>query len=382
MTKFNYSFAVLSLLAATAISLSACGSKTSAETAPVSKTESSGADRLPEAVASDVVTLKSGAAQLAGIEVMPIQAQTLPRLLQAPGEVKTNDYRSAQITTRVPAQVVRRHAKLGDTVKLGQPLVTLTSIEVAEAQGEAQLKAREWTRVQELGEAVVGGRRYTEARVAAEQARSKLVAYGLSAADAAGHSGVPLGQFTLQSPRGGTVLRDAFVEGQRIEPGRELFYIADESATWIEANLSPADANKVVEGGLARVNVDGAWLEGKVIQKHHLIDEITRTIPVRIEVQASGDHLHTGEFVDTRIEIGRIKNALAVPADALYQGTDGEWAVFVQEAADRFRRVKVTLKGDLGGSSLIEGVEPGSKVAVKGAFFLNSELAKASFGDE
>ncbi|MFX8817319.1 efflux transporter periplasmic adaptor subunit, partial [Acinetobacter baumannii] len=76
-----------------------------------------------------------------------------------------------------------------------------------------QVKAREWARVQELGEAVVGGRRYTESRVAVEQARAKLVAYGLGAADAAGKAGTPLGQFTLTAPRAGTVLRDEFVEG-------------------------------------------------------------------------------------------------------------------------------------------------------------------------
>jgi cobalt-zinc-cadmium efflux system membrane fusion protein len=381
----NPSNTILSLLAlltlTTLLGLSACGKKTSTESIPTAAVESPEAKEAKSAE-PEIVTLKPGADKLAGIEVATLNAQSLPRLLKAPGEVKTNDYRSAQVTTRVPAQVVRRLAKLGDAVKLGQSLVVLTSIEVAEAQGDAQIKARDWSRVQELGEAVVGGRRYSEARIATEQARAKLVAYGMTPNEAANRQGRELGQFTLQAPRAGTVLRDAFVEGERIEPGRVLFTIADESATWVEANLSPADAKMVVEGGLARVKVDGTWLNGKVIQKHHLIDEVTRTIPVRIEVKSSGDHLHTGEFVDTRIEIGKIDHALAVPSDALYQGTDNEWAVFVQEAPDRFRRVKVTLKDDLGDSNVVEGVVPGAKVVIKGAFFLNSELAKASFGEE
>ena len=97
------------------------------------------------------------------------------------------------------------------------------------------------------------------------------------------------------------------------------------------------------------------------------------------EVQSSGDHLHTGEFVETRIEIGKIDKALAVPADALYQSEDGDWTVFVQEAPERYRRIEVTLKEDLGEGSVIEGVDAGARVVVKGAFFLNSELAKAGF---
>jgi len=372
--RFNQKLILLSFVVITAQAITGCGDKTS----PPAEAPPAPAEAAPE---NEIVTLKPEGAALGGIKVEALVAKTIPRLLQAPGEVKANDYRSAQVTPRIPAQVVRRLAKLGDLVKSGQPLVTLTSIEVAEAQGDAQLKARDWSRVQELGEEVSGGRRYSEARVAAEQARAKLVAYGLSAADAAGKSGSPLGQFTLTAPRAGTVLSDAFVEGERIEPGRALFIIADESATWVEANLSPANANKVVEGGLARVQVDGQWLDGRVVQKHHLIDESTRTIPVRIEVKASGDHLHTGEFVDCRIEIGNIDNAIAVPNDALYQGADGNWAVFVQEGETQFRRVKVSIIEDLGERKQIEGVKPGAMVATQGAFYLNSELSKGSLGD-
>jgi len=372
--RFNQKLILLSFLVIATQAVTGCGAKTP----PPAEAPAAPAEAAPE---SEIVILKPEGAALGGIKVEALVAKTIPRLLQAPGEVKANDYLSAQVTTRVPAQVVRRLAKLGDLVKAGQPLVTLTSVEVAEAQGEAQLKARDWARVQELGEEVSGGRRYSEARVAAEQARAKLVAYGLSAADAAGRAGSPLGQFTLAAPRAGTVLSDAFVEGERIEPGRALFIIADESATWVEANLSPANANKVVEGGLARVQVDGQWLDGRVVQKHHLIDESTRTIPVRIEVKASGDHLHTGEFVDCRIEIGKIENAISVPNDALYQGTDGDWAVFVQESPTQFRRVKVTIVEDLGETKQIEGVKSGAMIATQGAFYLNSELSKGSLGD-
>jgi len=333
--RFNQKLILLSFVVITAQAVTACGAKTPPPAeAPATPAEA------PE---SEIVTLKPEGAALGGIKVEALVAKTIPRLLQAPGEVKANDYLSAQVTTRVPAQVVRRLAKLGEVVS--------------------------------------GGQRHSEARVAAEQARAKLIAYGLSAADAAGKAGSPLGQFTLTAPRAGTALNDAFVEGERIEPGRALFIIADESATWVEANLSPSNANKVVEGGLARVQVDGQWLDGRVVQKHHLIDESTRTIPVRIEVKAPGDHLHTGEFVDCRIEIGKIENAISVPNDALYQGTDGDWAVFVQESATQFRRVKVTIVEDLGESKQIDGVASGAMVAVQGAFFLNSELSKGSLGD-
>jgi len=367
-----FRFIVIATISTTlAATLSACGKSESAKESPA-KTE--------EAAAADTVALKPGAESVAGITVEAISLRTLARTVAAPGEVKSNNYRSAQITPRVAALVVRRIAKLGDTVKVGQPLVTLSSVEVAEAQGDAVVKNREWDRVRELGEAIVGARRYLDARIAAEQARAKLMAYGLSSAEVV--KGLSLGQFTLVATRAGTILSDEFLEGERIEPGRVLFLISDESASWVEANLSPADAGRVAQGSKARVKVDGLWLDGKVVQKHHQVNETTRTIPVRIEVKTSGDHIHNGEFVECRLEIGTIANAMAVPNEALYQGTDGSWAVFVQESASSYKRIPVHIKEELGELTVVEGVAAGSKVVIKGAFYLNSELAKASFGEE
>jgi membrane fusion protein, heavy metal efflux system len=353
-----------------AMSLVACGGK--------SESPNDAPGTAVAAADADLVTLKEGGDVQAGVVATELKPQSAPRWLNAPGEVKANDYRSVRVTTRIPAQVLRRHARLGDQVKAGQVLATLTSVEVAEAQGEAQLKAGEWARVQQLGEAVVGARRFGEARIAAEQARSRLLAYGVAVT---GES-QPLGEFTLTATQAGTVLRDNFIEGERIEPGRELFYITDESAAWVEASLSPQDAMRVSEGGQARVRVRGQWLQGRVIQKHHLIDEHSRTIPVRIEVKAPDDLLHTGEFVDCRIETGRIDNALIVPNEALYQRDDGSWLAFLQQDATHYRRTPVKILNDLGDSKQIEGIEPGAKVVTRGAFFLHSELSKASFAEE
>lgn len=354
-----------------ALTLSACGKPD----ADAKKQERPAESATP----SDLVTLKPGAETAAGIQLGTIAPRTLALTVSAPGEVKSNDYRTAQITPRVAAQVVRRLAKLGDVVKAGQGLVTLTSVEVAEAQGEVQVKAREWARVRDLGEAIVGGRRFLEARIAAEQARAKLAAFGLSSAEA-GRS-ARLGEFTLVAPRAGTVLKDDFVEGERIEPGRALFLIADESAVWIEANLAPTDAGRVTEGSAARVKVDGVWRDGKVIQKHHLINEDTRTIPVRIEMVASNDHLHNGEFVECRVAVGSLDLVMAVPNSALYQGTDSSWAVFVQKGASEYQRIPVKLRQDLGEETVVEGLEAGAVVVTQGAFYLNSELSKGNLGD-
>jgi len=322
---------------------------------------------------------------LAGIKVEKLTPGVLPKLIYAPGEVRLDQYRSAEVTPLVDALVSKRHVKLGDEVNAGQLLVTLVSIEVVAAQGELMVASTEWRRVRGLGKATVSAKRYTEAEVAYEQARLKLLAYGLDEkqieAAASGDRSRPLGEFDLNAPVPGTILRDDFRVGQRIEPGQSLFLIADESRVWIEASLSPRQARNVEVGMTAQVKMNEHWHEGKVIQKHHLLDERTRTVPVRISIQPDGEHHHGGEFVQVAISSASPSGAptLAVTEPALIQDDKGNWTVFVEVKVGHFKQMKVR-RGESSGAMIpISGIAPGLNVVTDGAFFLAAELAKSGF---
>ncbi len=60
----------------------------------------------------------------------------------------------------------------------------------------------------------------------------------------------------------------------------------------------------------------------------------------------------------------------------------GSWIAFLQLDATHYRRTPVKILNDLGDSKQIDGIEAGAKVVTHGAFFLNSELSKASFAEE
>lgn len=82
--------------------------------------------------------------------------------------------------TRITAQVVRRHARLGDHVKQDQPLVTLSSVEMAEAQGILLETEAELRRVEKLGREMVSDKRFVAAQVAYQHAYAKARAYGMT----------------------------------------------------------------------------------------------------------------------------------------------------------------------------------------------------------
>jgi cobalt-zinc-cadmium efflux system membrane fusion protein len=166
------------------------------------------------------VELSAASAIAAGIVVEPVRYRSIGGEVNAPGIVKLNSYMSSSVTPRIAAQIVTRHARLGDVVKKGQPLVTLTSVEVAEALGQLLVSHREWLRVKELGMEIVSAKRFNDAKVAYEQARSKAMAYGLPSARLTAASAAALvdkpGEFQLRAPQDGTITSDDFIIGELI----------------------------------------------------------------------------------------------------------------------------------------------------------------------
>lgn len=336
--------------------------------------------------AEGILEMDPAERQAQGIKTMRATPRELGGSVRAPGEVRMNAYASAQLTPRIRAQVVTRHVRLGDTVNKDQPLVTLSSVPMAQAQGELIEADRAWNRVRQLGREVVSDKRYIAAQVARQRAWATVRAYGMAPAqirdllktDDATHA---TGTFDLLSPRAGRVVRDDFVIGEVIEPGRVLFEVSDESRLWVEARLPARDAARVSVGAKARVTRDGVnWLDGEVVQLHHRLDETTRTQGVRIEVANQADILHAGEYVDARLTTDAARVRLAVPNDAvlLMQGAP---AVFKVDGNRLHPRPVLTGMSEDGFTEIKAGLAAGDVVVSQGAFLLKSLSLKSQMGE-
>jgi cobalt-zinc-cadmium efflux system membrane fusion protein len=320
-----------------------------------------------------------------GIVTAPVRQRTLEHELRAPGEVKSNAYASAIVSPRIPVQVVRRHARLGDTVKAGQSLVTLSSVDVAEAQGALIVAEREWQRVKSLGAEAVSAKRHAEAQVARDQARAKLRAYGIGDGEIAAlltqGSVRATGEFALTAPQAGRITSDEFVVGERIEPGRPLFALSDESTIWVEAQLAPDAIEHVRPGTTARIVAHGQTLTGNVVQLSHRTVEGSRTTPVRIEVANPDDLLHAGEFVEAHIRSTETSPALAIPSGAITQ-LQGQPSVFRADGSGGFDIVPIAIGTTRGEFTIVEqGLTEGEVIIVEGVYALKARLLKSQLGD-
>jgi RND family efflux transporter MFP subunit len=332
-------------------------------------------------IQKNTVVLSPASLKMAKIQVITLKPRVLTYLISAPGEVIPNADLTTKVATRVPAQVIRRYVQEGQHVKAGQPLVDLSSIDMAKTQGDLLLASQEWTRVQSLGKDAISAKRYSEAQVAYQHAYSTAMAYGMSEAEvndilANQKPSSAKGEFKLLAPRDGTVFNINFTEGELVETGRVLLQVVEESTVWVDAKLPPDFTRSVKVDDIARLSVNGRTMTGRVIQVHHQLDEATRTRAVRVDIPNPDDLLHAGQYVNCQIELGQTKLTLALPVDAILRTVDGDWAVYVETKYGTFQQVEVKMGEVIANQAMIEGIPAGTRVVTRGAFFVHAELNK------
>ncbi|MEE8060169.1 MAG: efflux RND transporter periplasmic adaptor subunit [Pseudomonadales bacterium] len=330
---------------------------------------------------ADGIELSSVQRSLADIRVATLMPRTMDYQVYAPGEIKANGYTSYQVSPRVDSVVLRRHVALGNHVHKEQPLVTLLSESVAEAQATYHMSEAEWQRVQQLGRKAVGAKRFVGAQMDYEAAYGRLSAFGLSktAIHSLSPSQHPFGEYTLNAAIEGVVLTDDFHQGQRVESGAVLMELADEQVLWVEARLAPTANITLPAGSTAQIKVGGETFMAKVTQEAHTIDPETRTRVVRLLVDNAAHRLHPGMFADVFFLFATQHPVLAVPEAALLRSADGDWTVFVEVEPGHFKAQEVELGRSLGQWREILQIKPGSKVVIAGAFFIASQIAKGDF---
>lgn len=127
---------------------------------------------------------------------------------------------------------------------------------------------------------------------------------------------------TIRSPIDGVVDRVFARAGEYARPGQRLAIVHDPKRVWIEANVKETQIRKLAAGQPVEVRVDaypGKVLRGRVRSIGSAttgsfallpspnpsgnFTKITQRIPVRIDVERSGERLAPGMMVEVRIDV-------------------------------------------------------------------------------
>ena len=321
---------------------------------------------------------------MAGIEVITIHTKkNINQTVSAPGEIVNDQYHTTLLTTQTDSKVLKRKVVLGQHVEKNEVIAVLYSLAIATTQNELKVALSEWQRVRKLGQQTVGAKRYISARADVEKNKALLLAYGftekLLQQFIQGSRKYKAGEYPVLAPHDGVILEDNFQSGQYLSAGSTIAMLVDEDNVWVEALLAPEIGQKIPVGTKARVVVDNKTFTATVIHDSHAIDEITRTRKIRLLIKNKDHLLHAGLFANVFLQLPIGKNLIILPETALMRSSDGDWAVFIEQSSGVFKQQEVELENTINGQHSINGLHAGQRIAVKGAFFLASEMAKGGF---
>jgi multidrug efflux pump subunit AcrA (membrane-fusion protein) len=308
---------------------------------------------------SGVPVDRTEAARL-GITFARASERPMRPFVRAVGILKYAEPRLVYVNARVNGWVEQLYADyVGKRVARGQPLLGLYSPDLVSAQEEYLLARR-------LGDDTL-----------AASARRRLTLWDIPTdqIDSLEIRGTVTRTLLLRAPRGGEIIEKNVIEGQAVQAGNSLFLIADRSVLWAELAIFEQDAHAVRVGTPATITVDalpGRTFHGRVTFISPQVDEKTRTVTARVQVENAGGELQPGMYVTAQL-VAAGRRAVSVPLEAVLP-TGTRDIVFVNRGDGRFapREVQVGLRGD----SLVEivaGLRPGEEVVASATYLLDSE---------
>jgi cobalt-zinc-cadmium efflux system membrane fusion protein len=187
------------------------------------------------------------------------------------------------------------------------------------------------------------------------------------------------------APGDGYIIEKNVTPGKTVELSSVTFVIGDLSRVWMLAAVRQDDLSKLRPGQPAFVTLpgqEGVRLAGKVTNLGQEFDPNTRVMQVRIELANANNRLRPEMLANAEFPIGEGRPLLLAPSDAVQQ-VNGVDVVFVRTAADRFtaRPVRVGETAD-GKTPILEGINAGDVIAVRGSFILKSQLLKSTLDSE
>jgi cobalt-zinc-cadmium efflux system membrane fusion protein len=356
------------------------------------------ASSSPATDADVEIVLGPEAVARAGIKTAPVMVGSTSTEVVVPGSVVANSYREVKVGPVAAGVVTQVNVELGASVRRGQPLATIFSTDLADAQTrylsmaamlEADHKKLERTQAlaaigaasrQELEEVTaVHASRETEV----EAARQRLLLLGLTPDQVQGLQGPSqvVSSVTVPAPIDGVITGRSANLGQVIAMGQELFVITDLSEVWAVGELYEQDFRAVGVGSEAVITTPaypGTTLRGRVTYIDPRVDPQARTAKIRVALANGEGRLRLGMYVNMAFRTQAGDRVVLVPKAAV-QALGDRQVVFVaaKDEGGKFIQRTVRLGPPVGEAyAVVSGLRPGDTVVTEGSFLLRAESTR------
>jgi cobalt-zinc-cadmium efflux system membrane fusion protein len=339
--------------------------------------------------------------QLQSVKVAPVEERDFPLEKEAVGSIDFNEYRVVQVFTPYQGRIIAAFAEVGEDVKKGQPLFTVDSPDLLQAEstliaaaGVLELDRKNLDRLHNLYTTRAVSQRDVEQATSDEQtaegnlraARDAVRIFGKGDADIDRIIADRLADPTLvvPSPIAGRITERNAAPGLFVQPGNAPapITVADLDTMWMLASVNESDSTVFRVGQLMQVMLDafpGRVFDGKINYVGESVDATTRRVIVSSEIRNPQHELRSGMFAHFVISLGQPMRSPGVPVDGVVRDGDGTMTIWVTADRRRFTRRTVQIGEERDGyRQILSGVQPGELVATEGAILLSNELAIAT----
>jgi cobalt-zinc-cadmium efflux system membrane fusion protein len=351
---------------------------------------------------ADEIRLTTAQAKLIGIETSVAKKSPIAIELWLNGEVTPDQDRTLQILPKAGGVVSETKKTLGDEVIANDQLALIESQDIPAAsaaylvaRSKAELTQRQLERHDTLWKKnVISEEAYLVSRQAATEAQAQLRAatqkLSLLGIDPQSISerntaGMASARVPVLAPTDGTIIEKKVAIGDQVTDQTPLFRIADLKRVWVIANVFEQDIANVAVGQPATVTLrayPGKKFEGKITWISQVLDEKTRTLAARIELDNPDKLLKPGSFARVLLRVVKKEATVNVPPTAVQRQKAGQ-IVFIDAGGGIFKRRDIRTRIQTSEAvEVVEGLNAGERVVTSGSFILKSELEKSSFGED
>src|SRR3989441_9514495 len=330
----------------------------------------------PGAVAIPAVTR-----QLIGVRTVPVTYALLEQEIRAVGTVEYDERKLTKVNLRVSGWIEQVFINaIGQSVRAGQPLLTLYSPDLLATQDEYLLALKAQAQLE--GSPLAEARQDAAAMVASARERLRLWNLNDEQIAAVERRGKAERVLTVYAPSSGIVLKRQALPGNYVEPGTTLYELADLSTVWIHGDIYESEITSVRLNQPAGVTFEaypGETFRGMVTYIYPYLNEATRTVRVRMELPNPHLKLKPGMYgnVMLHVDAGR---RLVVPKEAVLDSGLRQ-LVFLDLGQGVYQPYPVKLgRRSQEYVEVLEGIKEGDSVVTSANFLLDAESKLASAG--
>jgi membrane fusion protein, heavy metal efflux system len=346
---------------------------------------------------SDSMSVDLSEGQLQLINLGAITSYAFPLQREAVGSIDFNEDMTTQVFPPYQGRIAQLFATLGDNVAKGQPLFTIESPDLIQAEssliaaaGVLDLTSRALDRARQLHDVQGMADKDLEQAVSDQQSAEGALRAASNGVAVFGKAQSEVDRIVqtrtidpflvVLSPVSGRVTARNAAPGVFVQPGNTPapYSVADISRVWLNASVMESDMPVVKKGQQIRVSVMAfpeRSFEGRISTVGSAVDPQLHRGLVRAEIDDPNHELLPGMFASFVIITGDPVSAPAMPLDGVVREGDGSMTVWVTTDGHHFSQRTVKLGLQSGGyDQVIEGVRLGERVVTKGAIILDNMI--------